>query len=145
MIGFGFLLLGVATLVMMHQMRDELHKCSIPLLEKAVRADRDFARAVHYLGKAYASTGDYHRARRAFRHLCKLEPDDPESQVLYAAAAVRCDRLDEAKLALAAAIKLDPTYKQAYRYAAQLWERLGDPETARKFRARYQALKLRSG
>ncbi|HBP17559.1 MAG TPA: hypothetical protein DEA08_07190, partial [Planctomycetes bacterium] len=61
------------------------------------------------------------------------------------AAAVRCDRLDEAKLALAAAIKLDPTYKQAYRYAAQLWERLGDPETARKFRARYQALKLRSG
>lgn len=118
---------------------------AIPLLEKAVRADRDFARAVHYLGKAYASTGDYHRARRAFRHLCKLEPNEPESQVLYAAAAVRCDRLDEAKLALAAAIKLDPTYKQAYRYAAQLWERLGDPETARKFRARYQALKLRSG
>jgi tetratricopeptide (TPR) repeat protein len=116
---------------------------AVPLLEKAVKADKKFARAVHALGKAYASMGDYHRARRAFRHLTKLEPEDPEAQVLYAAAAVRCDRLEEAKVSLAAAIKLDPNYKQAYRYAAQLWDRLGDAETARKFRARYQALKLR--
>ena len=116
---------------------------AIPLLERAVKADRSFSRAVHALGKAYASIGDYHRARRAFRHLTKLEDEDPEAQVLHAAAAVRCDRLEEAKVSLATAIKLDPDYKQAYRYAAQLYERLGEPEKARKFRARYQALKLR--
>lgn len=116
---------------------------AVPLLEKAVAADRNFARAVHLLGKAYASLGDYHRARRAFRHLTKLEANDPESHVLYAAAAVRCDRLEEARRALMAAIKLDANHKQAYRYAAALWERLGDAERARKFRARYQALKLR--
>ncbi|MBL4844720.1 MAG: CDC27 family protein [Planctomycetes bacterium] len=116
---------------------------AVPLLERAVAADRNFARAVHLLGKAYASLGDYHRARRAFRHLTKLEGDDPESHVLYAAAAVRCDRLEEARRALMAAIKLDANHKQAYRYAAALWERLGDAERARKFRARYQALKLR--
>ncbi len=115
---------------------------AIPLLEKAVKVDMNFARAVHALGKAYASTGDYQKARRALRHLVKLEPDDPEAQVLYAAACVRCEKLEDARDALAKAIKVDPTYQQAYRYAAQLYEKLGDEETARKFRARYQALKL---
>lgn len=114
-----------------------------PLLERAVRADMNFAQAVHLLGGAYASIGDFHRARRAFRHLAKLEADDPEAHVLYAAAAVRCDRFEEAKLSLATAIQLDPEYRQAYRYAAQLYDKLGEPEKARKFRARYQALKLR--
>ena len=116
---------------------------AVPLLEKAVRADKKFSRAVHALGKAYASIGDFTRARRAFRHMAKLEQNDPEAHVLYAAAAVKCDRLDEAKAALRAAIKIDPEYMQAYRYAAQLYDRLGEPEKARKFRARYQSLKLR--
>ena len=118
-------------------------QAAIPLLERAIRADKNFSRAVLMLGKAYASAGDFNRARRAFRHLARLEADDPEAQVLYAAAAVRCDRLDEAKLSLATAIQLDPEYRQAYRYAAQLYERLGEEDKARKFRARYQALKLR--
>lgn len=116
---------------------------AIPLLERAIKADMNFSRAVLALGKAYASIGDYQRARRAFRHLTKVAPEDPEAQVMYAAAAVRCERLEEAKTSLATAIKLDPEYKQAYRYAAQLYEKLGEPEKARKFRARYQALKLR--
>ncbi|MEZ6183549.1 MAG: tetratricopeptide repeat protein [Planctomycetota bacterium] len=116
---------------------------AIPLLEKAVRSDKNFARAVLLLGKTYASVGDYHRARRAFRHLSKLESDDPEAFVLYAAAAVRCERLEEARTALKAAIKVDSEYARAYRYAAQLYERLGDAERARKFRAKYQTLKLR--
>jgi tetratricopeptide (TPR) repeat protein len=113
------------------------------LLEKAVRADKNFSRAVNALGKAYASSGDYNRARRAFRHLTKLQTDDPEAHVLHAAAAVRCERLDDAKVALRTAIKLDPEFTQAYRYAAQLYEKLGEGDKARKFRARYQALKLR--
>ncbi|MCO5168297.1 MAG: tetratricopeptide repeat protein [Planctomycetes bacterium] len=116
---------------------------AIPLLERAIKADMNFARAVTALGKAYASVGDYHKARRAFRHLAKLEPDDPEAHVLHAAAAVQCDRMDEARDALSRAIKIDPEYTPAYRYAAQLYERLGDQDKARKFRARYQALKLR--
>jgi tetratricopeptide (TPR) repeat protein len=116
---------------------------AVQLFEKAVRADKNFSLAVVALGKAYASMGDYQRARRAFRHLTKIDPDDPQAQVMYAASAVRCDRLEEAKVSLATAIKLDPEYRQAYRYAAQLYEKLGEPEKARKFRARYQALKLR--
>lgn len=115
---------------------------AVPLLEKAVKVDMNFARAVSALGKAYASLGDYQKARRALRHLVKLEPDDPEAQVLYAAACVRCDKLDDAREALGKAIKVDPGYVLAYRYAAQLYEKLGDEETARKFKARYQALKL---
>lgn len=116
---------------------------AIPLLEKAIKLDMNFAKAVLALGKAYASVGDYHKARRAFRHLVKLEDRDPEAHVLYAAAAVQCDRMDEARDALSKAIKIDPEYTPAYRYAAQLYEKLGDEEKARKFRARYQALKLR--
>ena len=124
-------------------MEDGEPRQAISLLEKAVAVDKTFSRAVHALGKAYASAGDYQRARRAFRHLTKIDSDDPEAFVMHAAAAVRCDRLDEARHALKSAIKLDPEYKQAYRYAAQLYERMGDAETARKFRARYQKLKLR--
>lgn len=118
---------------------------AIPLLEKAVKVDMNFSKAVHALGKAYASIGDYHRARRAFRHLVKLQERDPEAHVLYAAAAVQCERTDEARDALSKAIKIDPEYTPAYRYAAQLYEKMGDEEKARKFRARYQALKLRGG
>lgn len=116
---------------------------AVPLLEKAIKLDKNFAKAVNALGRAYASTGDYQRARRAFRHLTTLEKDDPEAHVMYAAAAVRCERWDDAKAALKAAIGLDPEYQQAYRYAAQLYEKLGDEEKARVFRARYQALKLK--
>ena len=63
--------------------------------------------------------------------------------MLYAAAAVRCERWDEARAALKTAIALDPEYQQAYRYAAQLYEKLGEHDKARVFRARYQALKLK--
>ena len=118
-------------------------QAAIPLLEKAVKIDKNFSKAVAALGKAYASTGDFQRARRAFRHLTTLDKDDPEAHVLYAAAAVRCERFDEARAALKTAIGLDPEYQQAYRYAAQLYERLGEHEKARAFRARYQALKLK--
>ncbi len=119
-------------------------EAAIELLERAVKADMRFAEAVKALGNAYASIGDYQRARRAFRHLTKLDPDDPEKQVLHAASAVKSERWDEAREALSKAIALDPEYTQAYRYAAQLYEKIGDEEKARKFRARYQALKLRS-
>ena len=59
---------------------------AIQLLEKAIKADMNFAKAVLALGKAYASVGDYQRARRAFRHLVKLEEQDAEAQVLYSRA-----------------------------------------------------------
>ena len=64
----------------------ELSAQGIEVLEGDLRNPKDVARAVHLLGKTYASVGDYHRARRAFRHLTKLETDDPEAFVLYAAA-----------------------------------------------------------
>ena len=40
---------------------------AVDLLERAVAVDKEFVEAVHLLGRAYASVGDFNRARRAFR------------------------------------------------------------------------------
>jgi tetratricopeptide (TPR) repeat protein len=114
---------------------------AIAVLERAVKIERDNVAAVEALGHAYARAGDRERARRAFRHLTKLVPDDAEAAIFHAAEAVACDRLEDAREALAAAIKLDPENPKAYRYAAVLYERLGDPDRAKKFRAKYESLK----
>ena len=87
-----------------------------------------------------------HGARvEAGQVLVRFDAESLDAQIAQAKAAVASAKaaLAQAKVSLAAAIRLDPEYKQAYRYAAQLYERLGEPEKARKFRARYQALKLR--
>jgi len=114
---------------------------AVQLLEKAVRIDKDHEEAVYTLATAYASLGEYQRARRAFRHFSKLCPGDPDGHVMHAAAAVACDRLEDAKLALATAIKIDANHAKAYRYAARLYDRLGDPVMAQKFRRKYKMLK----
>jgi Flp pilus assembly protein TadD len=113
------------------------------VLEQVVSTERNHAAAVHALGQAYARLGDNERARRAFKHLAKLRPEDADPLILHAAACVQCERLEEARLSLADAIKLDPENARAYKYAAVLYERLGDADRSRKFRAKYDALKGR--
>ncbi len=54
-----------------------------------------------------------------------------------------CERLDEAKDALSTAIKLEPENARAYRYAAKLYEKLGESDRAKKFRSKYEQLKGR--
>jgi tetratricopeptide (TPR) repeat protein len=114
---------------------------AVKILEKAVRTDRDHDEAVFLLATAYASIGEYDRARRAFRHFSHLCPDDPDGYVMHAAASVACDRLEDARTALVKAIRLDPNHPKAYRYAARLYDRLGDPVKAQQFRQRYRQLK----
>ncbi|MDF1662216.1 MAG: tetratricopeptide repeat protein [Planctomycetota bacterium] len=110
---------------------------AVKILEKAVRIDKDHEDAVYLLATAYASIGEYDRARRAFRHFVKMCPNDPDGYVMHAAASVACDRLEDARAALVKAIRLDPNHPKAYRYAARLYDRLGDPVKAQQFRQRY--------
>ncbi|MBI3724988.1 tetratricopeptide repeat protein [bacterium] len=116
-------------------------RAAIEALEPAVRLDRNDVGAVQALGQAYARAGDHERACFAWKHLSRLMPEDAEIAILHAASAVACDRLEDARLALTQAIKLDPAHPKAYRYAAVLYTRLGEPEKARKFRAKYESLK----
>lgn len=110
-------------------------------LEKVVALDKNHVQAVQSLGETYARMGDHERSRRAFKHLSKLMPDDPEPLILHAAASVQCNRLEDARVSLSDAIKLDPENARAYKYAAVLYDRLGDPDRSRKFRATYERLK----
>jgi hypothetical protein len=114
---------------------------AVKILEKAVRIDKDHEDSVFLLATAYASIGEYDRARRAFRHFSKLCPEDPDGYVMHAAASVACDRLEDARTALVKAIRLDPNHPKAYRYAARLYDRLGDPVKAQQFRERYRQLR----
>jgi Flp pilus assembly protein TadD len=118
-------------------------QAAIDVLEKAVRNDKNHAGAVSTLGQTYSRSGDFERARRAFKHLTALRGDDADAHIHYAAAAMDCERLDEAKDALSTAIKLDPESARAYRYAAKLYEKLGEGDRAKKFRAKYEQLKGR--
>ncbi len=118
-------------------------QAAIDVLEKAVRNDKNHAGAVSALGQTYARAGDFERARRAFKHLASLRADDADTYIYYAAAAMDCERLDEAKDALSTAIKLEPENARAYRYAAKLYEKLGESDRAKKFRSKYEQLKGR--
>jgi Flp pilus assembly protein TadD len=118
-------------------------QAAIDVLEKAVRVDKNNANAVSTLGQTYARAGDWERARRAFKHLTGLKPDEADAHIFLAAAAMDCERLDEARDALATAVKLAPDNARAYKYAAKLYERQGDEDRARKFRSKYEQLKGR--
>src|SRR5581483_229873 len=118
-------------------------QAAIDVLEKAVRLDKNHAEAVSTLGQTYARAGDWERARRAFKHLTTIRPDDADAHIYLAAAAMDCERLDDARDALASAVKLAPENARAYKYAAKLYERQGDSERAKKFRAKYEQLKGR--
>lgn len=113
---------------------------AIRLLERAVRTDKSHPEAVNHLARIYAQTGEYERSRRAFRLLAKIKPKDPEAHVMHAAAALKCDRLEDARHSLVAAIKLDSNHKSAYRYASKLYQKLGDPIKARQFQEVYRKL-----
>lgn len=116
---------------------------AVAILERAVRRDREHQDAIYVLATAYAAAGDYERARRAYRRFARLCPDDADGHVMHAAASVACDRLEEARAAIVKAIRLDPQHAKAYRYAARLYDRLGDPIKAKQFRKRYRELKPR--
>ncbi|MEZ0227131.1 MAG: tetratricopeptide repeat protein [Planctomycetota bacterium] len=118
-------------------------QAAIVVLEKAVRVDKNHKVAVSSLGQAYARAGDWERARRAFKHLTALTPDDADAHIYHAAAAMDCERLDDARDALSLAVKLSPDNAKAYKYAAKLYERTGDTARAQKFRAKYEQLKGR--
>jgi Flp pilus assembly protein TadD len=116
-------------------------RAATELLEEAVRTTPDEPRLLEALGHAYASGGDVERARRAFRQLGRISPDDAQAHLLHAAAAFQCDRLEDARTALAEAIRLDPRNPSAYKYAAKLCDKQGDAASAAKFRAKYEDLK----
>ncbi len=118
-------------------------QAAIDVLEKAVRVDKNNATAVSSLGQAYARAGDWERARRAFKHLVSVTPNDADAHIYLAAAAMDCERLDDARDALATAVKLAPENAKAYKYAAKLYEKMGDPDRSKKFRAKYEQLKGR--
>lgn len=118
-------------------------QAAIDVFEKAVRVDKTNATAVSALGQAYMRAGDWERARRAFKHLTSIRPDDADSHIFHAAAAMDCERLDDARDALSLAVKLQPDNARAYKYAAKLYERTGDTDRAKKFRAKYEQLKGR--
>lgn len=115
-------------------------RLAVAPLERAVRIDRTWPDVVRALGDAYARVGEHDRARKAFRHLSRLEPEDAQAFVQHAAMAVACERLDEALVALGRAMTLAPEDARVYRYAAVVHERKGDPEAARRMRSKHDAL-----
>ena len=60
---------------------------------------------------------------------------------MHAAAAIKCERLEDARNSLVIAIRLDGNNPMAFRYAAKLYQKLGDPVKARQFEMRYRQLK----
>ena len=114
---------------------------AVAILERAVRIDRTWPEVVRVLADAYARLGEHDKARKAYRHLSRLEPDEAGAFVDHAAMAVECDKLDEALDALGRALRLTPEDPRVYRYAATVHERLGDREAARRMRARAEALR----
>jgi Flp pilus assembly protein TadD len=77
-------------------------------LEQAVKADPHFAPAQYRLGYMDFQAGDNAAAEREFRATVEVLPDNARAWTSLAATLVREARLDEARAAVARALKLDP-------------------------------------
>ncbi len=78
----------------------------------------------HKDANAYAS------ARIQFKNAVALTPDDPKLQFELGDSAAKCGKADEARLAFAEALRLDPTFAEAHRQLALLAADAKDYATA---------------
>jgi chemotaxis protein methyltransferase CheR len=111
--------------------KGEFEQALTAVLALAQEETNDLA-ALLTLGNLYSLLGRAGEAREAFAQAIAREPLCVEARVFGAMAAIQVKALDEAKAELSRALFLEPTLALGHYLLAQVLERLGEHEPARR-------------
>lgn len=104
------------------------------LYRRIRKEDRDYPRALHYLGLIAHQTGDSAKAVRLISTALARSPGDAEMRSNLGNALARCGRLEEARVELERATSLAPDFAGAHNNLGIVLRKLGAPdEAARAF------------
>lgn len=119
---------------------------AVPLLEKAVELDPNFAMVWAHLGRAYTACASFHlrgrefqlKAQAAYEQALALNPDLIEATVFMANLFTDTNRVEQAVPLLRKLLQANPNIAEArwelgyaYRFAGMLNESIGESERAR--------------
>ena len=109
-------------------------------LRRAVAIDSGFASALEALASIEAEQGDFERSAELWARAVELRPENADARYDLGRSLMQLGRKDAAVTHWRRAAELDPAHREALYNLAQALHR-SDPESARGYRLRFQALK----
>ncbi|MEX2316264.1 MAG: tetratricopeptide repeat protein [Pirellulales bacterium] len=111
----------------------------------AIAASDRYTPAYVNRGLAYMMLGDYEKAVADFNDALRIEPTNGDYFFKRGVAYVQLAQLDKASESLVSAIEFDPTHREAYRYMADVMQRLGHADLAEQYRKKGAELEKKPG
>ncbi len=103
--------------------------------EKALQITPDDSQANNLIGMYWLYKNDAAKAKAQFEYSIRRDASNPAAWYYLAVIARSQGDNQTALNNLMSAIKIAPTFRQAYELSAQIYESVGEPERAQQFRA----------
>ncbi len=101
------------------------------------------AAASYYLGLTYRRLGSDAEALKQFEAALAIRPEYPDALLEYGRLLYDLGQYEKAGRAIAGAIRVSPRAPAAYNLMAQTQRKLGKPEEAAKYQARFKELMMK--
>lgn len=109
--------------------------------EKALEITPDDSQANNLIGMYWLYQNNASKAREQFEYSIKRDASNPAAWYYLAVIARSQGDNQTALNNLMSAIRIAPTFRQAYELSAQIYESVGEPERAQQFRAALTRIK----
>lgn len=106
-------------------------KRAIPMFERAIKLDNDFAAPLNEVAYCYARYRMYDKAFDAMQRYIGLLPNEANPQDSYAEILRMGGKFDDALLHYHASLKIDPSFVESQLGVADTYALMGDEEQAR--------------
>ncbi len=123
------------------KLMDEEFDEAIEIFTKVLEHDHDGGKVYQARAVAYLRKGDKEAAMHDIDKAIECNPENPRFHYHKGAILFQQEAFDEAIESLSRAIDLDPAYASAYMLRGQLYERIGDEESASADLSRAMALR----
>jgi tetratricopeptide (TPR) repeat protein len=114
---------------------------AVPLLKESLALDPDFEQVYRLLVDALLNQNQAEEALTVARHCMRRFPQSADSHYWLGRAYSELGKNTEAKQSGEEAVRLDPSYTQAYHALATICTRLGEADLARVHREKFAELK----
>jgi tetratricopeptide (TPR) repeat protein len=104
---------------------------AIPLFERAIRIDPQFADPWNELAYCYARTGQFEKAFERIKRYTELLPNEANPQDTFAEISRLAGRYEDALLHYRASLKIDPTFNESQLGLGDTYALMGDEPKAR--------------
>ncbi|HWB97646.1 MAG TPA: tetratricopeptide repeat protein, partial [Bryobacteraceae bacterium] len=104
-------------------LRQKQGGAAVPYLQQAVEQKPKEFRPRYFLAEALLASGDFAKAEESYRVAQELDPKSAATELGWARAIARQNRLEEAAPHFRKAAELDPSFKDALLELAELYEK----------------------